>query len=217
MIRIATGFRQLVAAALVLGLTQAIVETLAFTWLYRDLLFAPYRFSTVQNWDAFVKAYFALAEIVPFLRLSDTFGSPEFMSKAALLPTLLAINAAMAVVIAVVVTPLALLVWSEFGRFGYSKGTMVSVWLVAGTEVLINVVMWVRTVKIPTDLTITNVVSNLIHNAVENGTICSLVVLGLSVAVVLLATRTGRGPVVAAAVGVAGVSSKVLEALGYVE
>ena len=45
-------FNRALGVLVVLGLVQALLETAAIAVLYRDMLFAPYRFFTIQIYDA---------------------------------------------------------------------------------------------------------------------------------------------------------------------
>jgi arylsulfatase A-like enzyme len=195
MTRLTANFRRLAAVALSIGLAQALIESLCFGWLYRDLLFAPYRFFTIQSYDAFAKIYFVLADQMPLPELLETFTSPGFMAKLSLFPQLAAINAFVAIVVAIGLAPLAL--WVDVDRDG-SRGLFKAGVLVGILSLVVHLWMWVATVKVPLDPTIVRLGSNLIRDFVYDGVLFSVVVLIASVAVVMFLSRRSRTPAVAA-------------------
>ena len=89
-------FLDLAVAGAVLATVQALVETLVFAWLHRDLLLPPYRFFPTHAYDAFAKLWFPLADLVPLPRMLEDFLGQGFAAKLALAPELVAIGLATA-------------------------------------------------------------------------------------------------------------------------
>jgi hypothetical protein len=108
-------FVDLAVAAVVLGVMQAVVETTLLAWQHRDLLLAPYRFFPTHAYDAFAKLWFLLADRIALPLLLQDFVGQGFAPKLALAPELLAINIAMATLVAIALTPVA-------GLFGLGRG-----------------------------------------------------------------------------------------------
>lgn len=100
-------FLDLAVAGIVLGVLQAVIETLALAFLHRDLLLAPYRFFPTHGYDAFAKLYFLVADKLHLPLLLQDFVVQGFAPKLALAPELVAINIAVATLVAFVLTPLA--------------------------------------------------------------------------------------------------------------
>jgi arylsulfatase A-like enzyme len=163
--------------------------------LYRDLLFAPYRFFTIQSYDAFAKLYFALADRLPLPGLLQAFSSTGAAAKLGLFPQLAAVSAFSAILAAFVLALPAM--WLEVDRDG-RKGVVKAAVLLGILQSVVHVWMWVATVKIPMDPTVVRVGSNLLRNFVYDGVLFAFVVLLVSSAVVVALLRRSRGPLAAA-------------------
>ena len=207
--RLLRTFGRLLGVTITVGLVQAVIETALIAILYRDLLFAPYGFFTIQIYDAFTKLYFAFAGLAPLPRLLESFAGQGPWGKLALLPDLAAINVFVAVLLAIVLTPLARLVGlrADLRRRSFA---LRAVALVVVVCVGVHVVDWAMGVKIPLDPTFAKVATNLARNAVFEGVLIALAVTVAAAAVTLLlsppAASVLAGAVVAAVL-VAGPSA----------
>jgi arylsulfatase A-like enzyme len=204
-------FFRLAAVVLTVGLLQALLETLAIAILYRDLLFAPDRFFTLQIYDAFTKLYFLAAARVPLPGLLDSFLAQGFLAKAHVLPALTAINAAVSVLVAALLTPLAPL----FGlRVGLPRGRFTVRAVVATLVVIagVHIAIWLASVKLPLDPTLRSVMQNLGRDAVRDGVIVAAGVgLAASVAALALARNSVAQATVAAVALLAAAAALALD------
>jgi len=185
-------------AALTLGVLQALVETGVLALLHRDLLLAPYRFFTLQTWDAFTKLYFAAAEYVPLPVMLGHFRGQGIAPKLSMAPELVAINCGVAIVLALLLTPLA-------GMFGVgsqrdrrrSLGRALAV--VACICLLVHLVYFFIGFRLPENTAITNVARALARTALGDGLVMALAVLAIAGAATLAVLSRGAArPVVAA-------------------
>ncbi len=191
-------FNRALGALAVFGLIQALLETFVIATLYRDLLFAPYRFFTLQLYDASTKLYFFLSEYLPLPSVLTEFIGQGFGAKFALFPELAAINLFIAVPLAVIALPLA----GETGRPGRRVVAAAAV-----AALVLHVAVWVLGTKIPVDPTVANVAANLVRDALYDGALLAIAVAAVSALIATALLSGGR------AGGSAAVVSSALLAL----
>ena len=202
-------FLDLAVAGVVLGVMQALLESGLLAWLNRDLLLAPYRFFPTHAYDAFAKLWFLLADALPLPMLLVDFVGQGFTPKLALAPELVAINIAMAMLVAAVLAPVA-------GWFGVGPGARPAraVVVVATACLAVHLVVWAAGFQPPESITAAKLLRAVARDLLQGGAGAALAVLALAslAAVALLAWRpaavatvaTGLTMSVIAAVGGAG-------------
>jgi arylsulfatase A-like enzyme len=219
-------FLDLAVAGAVLGTVQALVETLVFAWLHRDLLLAPYRFFPTHAYDAFAKLWFPLAEALPLPRMLEDFLGQGFGAKLALAPELVAINLATAVLLALVLAPLAGI--AGLGRRRASRGAQETgadlaraLAIVAVACVLVHGVVWAVSFKPPEAITAMRMIRAVARDVVQGGAgiaMAVLVVSFLAARVVLTRQSAVAGTVAAGlAVSVALAFGPISEATARVD
>jgi arylsulfatase A-like enzyme len=196
-------FNRALGALVLLGLVQALLETLLIATLYRDLLFAPYRFFTIQIYDASTKLYFLTSEYLPLPSLLSDFIGQGFVAKFALFPELAAINTFIAALLALFAMPLA-------GESGSPARRVVLG--VTAAALILHVAMWLLGTKIPLDPTFAKVAANLARNALFDGAVFAVAIAIVSALITLmvLSRRPAIGGAVATAFVVAGLAIPVL-------
>lgn len=157
-------FLSLAVAGVVLGVVQALVETLAMAWLYRDLLLTPYRFFPTHSYDAFTKVWFILADHFSLPLLLQNFVGQGFLAKFAIAPELIAINVAMAMLLALILTPVA-------GLLGVNErsGVRRSVWLLAAVCVAVHAVAWALVFQAPESVTASKLLRSVGRDVLQGG------------------------------------------------
>jgi arylsulfatase A-like enzyme len=200
-------FLDLAVAAAVLGTVQALVETLAFAWWHRDLLLAPYRFFPTHAYDAFAKLWFPLAELAPLPRLLEDFLGQGFAAKLALAPELVAINLAMAMLVALVLAPVA----GIAGLDRNGRDTTRALALVVAVCLLVHGAAWLAAFKPPEAITVMRLVRAVARDVLQGGAGLALAVLAVSA----LAARSilVRQPVAAGTVAT-GLAVSLVLAIG---
>lgn len=180
-------FRRACAVVAAITCVQAVLETVALAVLHRDLLLAPYRFFTVQAWDAPTKLYQTVLVPMGLPDLLSAFLSQGIASKLGLLPALIAPALLWALVFAAVITLGSRLfgLSAQLAAPAYARRIAVVVLIL---QVAVHLLIWIPSVKIPMDATLVKVASNFARNAVFDG-----VALSISLAVV----ATLLGPLVA--------------------
>lgn len=159
-------FTDLLAAAAVVGIVQALVETVALGWLYRDLLLTPYRFFPIHLYDAFTKIWFLICEhsslSLPLL-LQDFVGQGP-LPKLAIAPELIAINLAMAVLVALLLAPVA-------GLFGVGQGSRPrrALFLVLATSAVVHVLVWASAFQPPEVVTAMKLLRAIARDILQGG------------------------------------------------
>ncbi|MBI5506842.1 MAG: sulfatase [Deltaproteobacteria bacterium] len=202
----------LAVAAVTLGVVQALTETVVAAVLYRDFLLAPYRFFTVQSYDAFTKLWFALGDGAAVPSLLSHFLGQGVTAKLTLAPQLVAINLAVAVVLALVLTPLAGLFGIGRGgatgarERGASRGLVRALVVVAAVALTVHVAAFAFSFQPPEDRTIVKVAKALARSAIQDGALSAVAVLAVSAAGarLLLARQALRGAAIAAALALGG-------------
>jgi arylsulfatase A-like enzyme len=185
-----TRFSRALGVLVVFGLIQAAVETAVIAVLYRDLLFAPYRFFSIQLYDASTKLYFWLANYLPLPALLADFVGQGLWAKASLFPELAATNVFIAALMAVVLIPVA----------GGEKSPVRRIVLVATfAAVSLHVAQWVIGTKIPLDPTLAKVAANLARNAFYDGAVFAVGISLTSALISVLVLGRGRSTARAAA------------------
>jgi arylsulfatase A-like enzyme len=215
-------FLDLAVAGAILGTAQALVETLVFAWLHRDLLLAPYRFFPTHAYDAFAKLWFPLADLLPLPRLLEDFLGQGFAAKLALAPELVAINLAVAILVALVLTPVAGLAGVGKSRTGSDRAELArALALVVVVCVLVHGVAWAAAFKPPEAITAMRLVRAVARDVLQGGAGVALAVLVVSaLAARVLVTRQAAvaGTVAAgAAVSLALAVGPVLDATAKVD
>ena len=157
------------AVASVVGVVQAVLQTAVFAWLYRDLVFAPYRFFSRQMYDGFTKIYFWLGSYVPLPELMDRFLPQGIWSKVALFPDLAGANIFIAVAMSLLLAPVV----GKFFPDGRLRAARV-VAVVVAIEVCVHLAVWVASVKVPMEPTIAKVARNLVRDGLHDGVILSV-------------------------------------------
>jgi arylsulfatase A-like enzyme len=219
-------FLDLAVAGAVLGTVQALVETLVFAWLHRDLLLAPYRFFPTHAYDAFAKLWFPLADALPLPRMLEDFLAQGFGAKLALAPELVAINLATAVLLALVLAPVAGL--AGLGRGSRSHRATAggsdlarALTIVAAVCVLVHGVTWAVAFRPPEAITAMRLLRAVARDVLQGGAGIAVVVLAVSAVaarVVLLRQAAVVGTVaVGLAVSVALAFGPISEATARVD
>jgi|GEM_PF-377281 len=202
-------FLDLAVAAVALGVVQALTETVVAAVLYRDMLFAPYRFFTVQSYDAFTKLWFAIGDSAPVPSLLSHFLGQGAAAKLTLAPQLVAINTAVAVALALVLAPVAGVF--GVGRAAASAGTgeqpavrslLRALAVVGAVAAVVHAAVFVVSFHAPEDLGAVKVIKALLRNAIQDGAFSALAVLVVSLTAtrVLLVRQALRGAAIAVAV-----------------
>ena len=168
-------FVDLAVAGVVLGIVQAVLESALLAWLYRDLLVAPYRFFPTHAYDAFAKLWFALAQVIPLPMLLADFLGQGVAPKLALAPELVAINIAVAMLVAAVLAPVA----GVFG-IGARSGPARAVAVVAGVGVLVHLAVWAMAFHPPESITVMKLARAVARDVLQGGAGLALVVLALA-------------------------------------
>jgi len=199
----------LAVAAVTLGVVQALAGTAVVAVLYRDFLFAPYRFFTVQSYDAFTKLWFAMGDAAPVPSLLADFLGQGMAAKLVLAPQLVAINLAVAVALALVLAPIA-------GRFGVGREpagapcaqrqrnaqSLIRALFVLGVvALLVHAVVFAVSFQAPEDHGAVKVAKALVRSGLQDGAFLALAVLAVSMAVARVVLA--RQALTAAAVAVA--------------
>ena len=198
----------LAVAAVILGVVQALAETAVAAVFYRDFLVAPYRFFTVQSYDAFTKLWFLMGDAAPLPSLLSHFLGQGAVAKIALAPQLVAINIAVAVGLALLLAPVAgmLGVGNSPGCDVRAQGdvrSLVRALSVIGVlAVAVHAVVFVVSFQAPEDVGTVKVAKALLRSAMQDGALSALAVLAFSLALsrLVLARQGFRGAVLAAAV-----------------
>jgi arylsulfatase A-like enzyme len=185
--KLAKLFVRMAAVVVMIGMIQAVVEAAVLAVLYRDLLFAPYRFFTIQIYDAFTKLYFLLATVVPLPQVLGTFLGQGIAAKLTLLPELAAVNVFVALLVTLVLLPLAPLVGIRADAPARRVVVRTAV-LVSVLQLAVHVADWLISVKMPLDPTIANVTSNLVRDAIFDGV---LIAMGVTVVGAVLEVAMG--------------------------
>jgi len=179
-------FLDLAVAGIVLGILQAVLETLALALLHRDLLLAPYRFFPTHSYDAFSKLYFLVADKLHLPLLLQDFVAQGFASKLAMAPELVAINIAVATVAAIALAPLAGLAGvGREARGGRGLALLVIVSLV------IHAVLWAVSFRAPESVTAFKLLRAVARDFLQGGAGFAIVVLAVA-AVAARATLASR-------------------------
>ncbi|HYC54799.1 MAG TPA: sulfatase [Candidatus Binatia bacterium] len=196
-------FLDLAVAALTLAVLQAVIETLVIAALHRELLLAPYRFFTVQIWDAFVKLYFAAAEYVPLPVMLGHFRGQGIGSKLSIAPELMAIGCIGGIALAVLLTPLAGML--GIGKARDRRGSLHRALLtIALAALVVHLVAFLVGFRLPENTAVGNVARAVARAAVGDGLALAIGVLGVSTAAALAVLSRGMArPVVAAGLIVA--------------
>jgi arylsulfatase A-like enzyme len=192
---VAGRFARILGAVAVLGLVQAALETLVIAALYARLLFAPYRFFTIQIYDAFTKLYFLLAEYVSLPEVLDTFVAQGVLPKLMLFPELAAVNVAVALPAALFL----LVAEKPLGLSGPNGGQRV-VAVVTVVALFVHVAFWLALTKIPAEPTLRGVAANLARDAIYDGVAFSVAIAiaaGLIAAAALRREVLGTGAAIA--------------------
>lgn len=168
-------FTDLAVAGVVLGTLQAVVESLAFAWLDRDLLLAPYRFFPTHAYDAFAKLWFVAADALPLPPMLTDFVGQGFAPKLAIAPELVAINLAVAIVLALVLAPVGKLFGLDRER---SLGRAVVV--LAGVELVVHFVLWAAAFQAPESITALKLARQVVRDILQGGAGLALLVLAAS-------------------------------------
>ncbi len=204
-------FSRIAAIVVAVGVLQAVVESVTFAVLYRELLFAPYRFFTVQSYDAFTKLYFLMAGVLPLPEVLDVFLAQGLWPKLALIPELVAVNVFVALLLACILAPFAS--WLGLGeRLPGPTFVVRTVVVVISLEVLVHLVVLATSVKVPMEPTVAKVARNLVRAAAVDGVVLALgvaVATGLAAAAAL---KRGGGQALVAS----GVAASVLWVLSAV-
>ena len=197
-------FLDLAVAGVVLGALQAVIETLLVAWLHRDLLVAPYRFFPTHAYDAFAKLYFLVADHLPLPMLLDNFVPQGFLAKLAIAPELVAINAAVAIVVALVLTPVLTLAClgrrassPEVNRLRRPLG------LIVVSCLFVHIAVWAAAFQTPETATAFNLLRAVFRDVMQGGAgfaIGVLFVAGLATRVALVRGVTATAPIVAGVV-----------------
>jgi arylsulfatase A-like enzyme len=185
-------FTDLAAAALVLGVMQAVVESLLLAFLHRDLLLAPYRFFPTHAWDAFTKLYFLAADRLPLPMLLQDFVGQSLAAKLVIAPALVAINAAVALVLAVVLAPLSL---------ATRQGRERDLALVVAACVVVHLACWTAAFQAPEVVTGFKLVRAVARDLLQGGAAMSLGVLALSAVLARVVLASPKGTLATAAGG----------------
>jgi len=179
-------FIDLAVAGIVLGTMQAVIETLLVAWLNRDLLLAPYRFFPTHAYDAFAKIYFLCADHLPIPLLLQSFVPQGFASKLALAPELVAINIAVATLVALVLAPLLTL--ASVGRPAeacHSDRLRRALGLIVVTCLFVHIAVWAAAFQTPESATAFNLLRAVFRDVVQGGA-------GFAIAVLLMAGVAAR-------------------------
>ena len=186
---------RLAAVAGLVGVVQSVIEALFCAVWYREGLLAPYRFFTVQWYDAFTKLYFFAAEALPLPVPADRFLAQGFVPKLVLLPQLAAVNLFTASVVGLLLA-LAGPLLGLGGGVSRTQFARRALGAVVALQALVHVGVWVFATKVPMDPTPTKVAQNLLRFAIFDGTAVAIGVLALSA--VVAGAVLSRAPLVAA-------------------
>ncbi len=139
------------AGAALLGVAQSLVETAAVAWVHRKLVLAPPDFFNTRLLDGYVKLMQLLSPDAFVAAPLGGFQGRGFFAKLALLPSLLAINVGVALVLGVVLGTIA----GSSLRIG-RRLSVARVALVLGAgEALLHLVLWAIHVHLPKEPTAT--------------------------------------------------------------
>ncbi|MFT5042138.1 MAG: arylsulfatase A-like enzyme [Hyphomicrobiaceae bacterium] len=177
---------------------QAFVESLALGWLHRDLLLAPYRFFTTQAWDPAVKLYELFLVPAGFPDPLSDFVAQGAVGKLSLFPSLWAIGILWGLLLVAGLTAVV----SMRSR---STSANFIVALVVMVELVVHLVLWLPSVKIPLDPTLKSLAYNYARNAVYDGFVFSvfLAVVAGGLTIAVLNSRRAAGALGVAAMIVA--------------
>ncbi len=201
-------FLDLAVAASVLGLMQALVGTFLVAWLYRDLLLAPYRFFPTHSYDAFTKLFFVGVDRGVLPSLLDGFVAQGAVAKLAIAPQLVAINLSVAIVLSLLLAPVA-------GLFGVGREVrpLRALALVVAVCIVVHLAVWALAFHMPEAATASNVLRAAARDVLQGG---------LGVALGVLAVATGLAAAILAKQSVtrlslaSGVAAALLCAAGVV-
>jgi len=161
------------AGAALPGTAQSLVETAAVAWVYRNLVLAPPDFFNTRLLDGYVKLFGMLWADALGAGLLGGFQGQEFFPKLALLPSLLAMNVGVALVLGVVLGTIS----SGFTRIRERLSVAGVVLAVGAAEALLHVVLWAIHVHLRRQPTATVVLKSHLRAFLYDGTflaLCSL-------------------------------------------
>jgi len=183
-----SGFSDRLRAALrvtcTVGIVQAVLESVAISVVYAGVILPPSDFFNIRLYDGFARLYRGLTALAPDLYQPGLFVGRGMAAKLSMLPDLMLINVAMALLLAPVVAVLA-----PYLRMRRADGRLSAERVLYGvmlTEVAFYAFAWWHGLHIPKDPTAWQLAKNAARNFVYDGTL-------LAVCVAAVTTIVARG------------------------